>query len=151
MRFTLQGTSKVFPSSDMILLDSPRLATKLFRLLMNTGVLRLSTRSRWTALTTQQVNRQIHTFSQLWPFFTYKEPAKSTPVWANGGGPLSPWAVEMVVLNRIVLYVFFHKTLTQDLLEYASPCHNPKSGPQLSQCGLDSTVHDSRVLDEWTG
>ena len=58
---------------------------KLLRQQIKAGVVRSGTNSRWTALTVQQVKRQIHTFSLPQPFFMYKGPAKSTPVYVNGG------------------------------------------------------------------
>ena len=54
---------KVFPLSEIILCESPLLAVKRLKHWMKLSAVRSGTISRWTALMTQHVNKQIQTFS----------------------------------------------------------------------------------------
>ena len=59
---TLAAALKVFALSEIILLGRPLPAINLFKHQMNAEVDNSFTSSRWMALVTQQVNKQIHTF-----------------------------------------------------------------------------------------
>ena len=59
---TLAVALKVFALSEIIFLGRPLLAIYLFKQWMNAKVDNSLTSSRWMALVTQQVNKQIHTF-----------------------------------------------------------------------------------------
>ena len=47
--------------------------------------------------------------------------------------------------DKAVSYISYTLNMTQDLLHNSSSSCNPESGPQLSQCGPDPTMHDSHV------
>ena len=83
----LEAAVNVFPLSDIIRVGKPLLALKRLKRRMKDCAVRSGTTSKCMALTTQQVNRHIHTlvsFESLDPL-TYSRPAKSTPVYAKAG------------------------------------------------------------------
>ena len=88
-RITLETETKVFPLSETIFLGSPRLAMKRLRQRMKVGVVRFGTKSKWTALVTQHVNKQIQVFWLLCSDFVNSGPAKSTPTNEKGGAILT--------------------------------------------------------------
>ena len=76
----LSAPLNVFPLSEMTRFGKPLRATNLLKLRMNESVLKSVSMSRCTARVAQQVYKQIHVFSG---FFTYRGPAKSTPMLLN--------------------------------------------------------------------
>ena len=64
-RRTLAADLNVFPLSETILVGNPLLATNFFRQRIKQEVETSRTRSRCTALVTQQVNKQIHTLGEV--------------------------------------------------------------------------------------
>jgi len=82
----LAAALKVLALSDS-LRGNPHRAENRLRLLRNEGVVRSGTRSKCTALITQQVYKQIQTFLLFLGLLvlTYSGPAKSMPVEVNGG------------------------------------------------------------------
>ena len=87
----LAADLNVFPLSEIILRGKPLLAVNRLKLLINDSQLRSGTKSRCTALTAQQVYRQIQTLASVDNPGTlmYRGPAKSTPVYENAGSSVT--------------------------------------------------------------
>ena len=76
----------------------PLRATKRRRACRNKETDKHGTSSKWTALVEAQVNKQIYTFSDSCFVAAYRGPAKSTPVWVNGGSSLTRLGGKRVAL-----------------------------------------------------
>ena len=61
----LEADLKVLPLSETIFKGNPLLAVNLQKLLRKASAVKSETMSRWTAFVTQQVYKQIHTFSSV--------------------------------------------------------------------------------------
>lgn len=83
---SLAASLNVLPLSDITLDGTPRLAEKRLKLLRKVSVVMSVTKSRCTARVAQQVYKHSHTLevSDALAVFTYRGPAKSTPVVWNG-------------------------------------------------------------------